>query len=122
VSGKDPQGALDYERHCTVGALGTPVKCESSAEKAAKEQARLLKEQNELLATLARNNQRPPRPPVPIPHEGVKCCLDCINQRCDKAMGDEVGWTCEPVSVAAGCTTQVARTTPSRRRITIRSC
>lgn len=47
----------------TGGALGTPVKWESSAEKAAKEQARLLKEQNELLASLACNNQRPAQPP-----------------------------------------------------------
>jgi len=34
----------------TGGAIGTPVKWESSAEKAAREQARLAKEQNELLA------------------------------------------------------------------------
>ena len=37
----------------TGGALGAPVKWESSAEKAAREQVRLLKEQNELLASLS---------------------------------------------------------------------
>lgn len=45
----------------TGGALGTPVKWESSAEKADKEQAKLLKEQNELLASLAGTTNALPR-------------------------------------------------------------
>jgi hypothetical protein len=48
----------------TGGALGTPVKWESSAEKSAREQARLSKEQNELLAEQNRllAAQAPSRP------------------------------------------------------------
>jgi hypothetical protein len=77
----------------TGGAVGTPVKWESSAEKAAKEQARLLKEQNELLATLARNNQRVAGPPVSGPRAVLVCCVDCINQGCDQTMIGQVGLT-----------------------------
>lgn len=77
----------------TGGALGTPVKWESSAEKAAKEQARLLKEQNELLATLARNNQQPAARPRPNPRTVLVCCVDCINQGCDQTMIGQVGLT-----------------------------
>ena len=51
----------------TGGALGAPVKWESSAEKAAKEQARLLEEQNELLASLARSNHRSEQSPLAKP-------------------------------------------------------
>jgi hypothetical protein len=63
----------------TGGALGAPVKWESSAEKASKEQARLLKEQNELLTTLARNNQRPAGPPAPGPRAVLVCCVEWIS-------------------------------------------
>jgi hypothetical protein len=76
----------------TGGALGTPVKWESSAEKSAKEQARLLKEQNELLATLARSQQRAARP-TPAPRTVLVCCVDCINEGCDQTMVGQVGLT-----------------------------
>ena len=87
----------------TGGALGTPVKWESSAEKAAREQARLLKEQNELLAAMARNNQRPAQLSARSPDAGVLCCVDCINEGCHKAMGNDVDATL----VAARCDCQV---------------
>lgn len=77
----------------TGGALGTPVKWESSAEKSAKEQARLLKEQNDLLAALARNNQRTAGSPTPDPRAVLVCCVDCINQGCDQTMIGQVGLT-----------------------------
>ena len=68
----------------TGGVLGTPVKWESSAEKAAREQA---------LAMLAQNNQasRPAGPPAPP--VAAACCLDCINQGCDARFGSKVEWT-----------------------------
>jgi hypothetical protein len=75
----------------TGGALGTPVKWESSAEKAAREQARLLREQNDLLARLARNGQA--AVPASAPEVPLVCCVDCISQGCDEAMGADVGWT-----------------------------
>lgn len=77
----------------TGGALGAPVKWESSAERAAGEQARLLKEQNELLTSLARNNQRSAQPPSPSPRTVLVCCVDCINQGCDQSMIGQVGLT-----------------------------
>lgn len=77
----------------TGGALGAPVKWESSAEKAAKEHARLLKEQNELLASLAWNDQRPVQPLAPDPRAVLVCCVDCINQGCDQTMIGPVGLT-----------------------------
>jgi hypothetical protein len=39
------------------GVAGTPVRWESSAEKAAREQKKLLEQQNELLASLAESSQ-----------------------------------------------------------------
>ena len=77
----------------TGGALGAPVKWESSAEKAAKEQARLLEEQNELLASLARSNHRSEQPPSPSRRTVLVCCVDCINKGCDQTMIGQVGLT-----------------------------
>ena len=80
----------------TGGALGTPVKWESSAEKSAKEQARLMKEQNQLLAQIARNGQSDAgtqiRPSIPGGNE-IKFCVDCLNRGCGQSMGNDVGWT-----------------------------
>src|SRR5258708_1740009 len=48
----------------TGGVIGTPVRWESSAEQAAREQAQLMREQNELLANTARNVQDSAPDPV----------------------------------------------------------
>ena len=85
----------------TGGAIGTPVKWESSAEKAAREQAELIKEQNQLLAQIARNGQgaapRATAPMRPAPrqtaNQALMVCLDCLNAGCDKNMDGKVGWT-----------------------------
>ena len=50
----------------TGGAIGTPVKWESPAEKAAREQKKLMQEQNDLLAQFARQGQRPAAAPRPV--------------------------------------------------------
>jgi hypothetical protein len=77
----------------TGGALGTPVKWESNAEKAAREQAKLLKDQNALLARIAANGQSPAPGMSATSEVAAMCCLDCLNHGCDKAMGGKVEWT-----------------------------
>lgn len=80
----------------TGGAFGTPVKWNSSAEKSAKDQARLMREQNQLLAQIARNGQSDAGSQVrhPIPGDSeIKFCVDCLNRGCDQSVGIEVGWT-----------------------------
>jgi len=74
------------------GNLNGLVRAESSAERAARDQAELMKQQNELLAQLARN-QQPGQPPAPVPHAALVCCVDCINQGCDQTMIGQVGLT-----------------------------
>jgi hypothetical protein len=80
----------------TGGAFGTPVKWESSAEKSAKEQARLMKEQNQLLAQIARNGQIDAatqlRASIPGDNE-IKFCVNCLNRGCNQSVGNDVGWT-----------------------------
>ena len=63
------------------------VRAESSSERAAREQADLLREQNRLLAEVVGKR------PSAKPKAALTCCLDCINQGCDKSMPGTVDWT-----------------------------
>jgi hypothetical protein len=69
------------------GNMKGPIRAESSAERAAREQAELLREQNRLLAGGTRSRPRP------ASRDAMTCCLDCINQGCDTRMVGEVNWT-----------------------------
>jgi len=86
----------------TGGAFGTPVRWESCQESAAKENAKLLAEQNDLLAEIAQNGRGsalrlPPTPRRAVPGAAyeieLKVCLPCLNQGCDQALGGDVGFT-----------------------------
>jgi hypothetical protein len=70
------------------------VRYESSAEKAAREQTALMKQQNVLLATLAGHHPAPPivLPPRARPGEPA-CCVECIHQGCHKGMEGNPGRT-----------------------------
>jgi hypothetical protein len=65
----------------------TPVRWESSAEKAAREQAQLMSEQNRLLADIARQGQS--REPV----AAMACCEECRRLGCDARMNaTSIAW------------------------------
>lgn len=68
------------------------VRAESSAERAAREQAELVKRQNDLLAQLARNSKQPAQPAPQAPSVAW-CCRDCVTQGCDQAMTGDVRLT-----------------------------